>query len=263
MSRLLQLRSRASLARAGIALMALLSLPATAATPATSCQPQITDARYSAPTTRYAHGVLGDAIEYGALEVSFTLRGECKSDTTSAAITLPDSLVFEDIAPRLWDVDGDTLPEVVAVESSLTEGARLTVWTLADGELTRLASTPHIGQAYRWLAPIGAADLDGDGAIEIAYIDRPHLAKLLRVWRYSDGELQLVAEGRGLTNHRIGDRMISSDLRVCEGKPTLITANSNWTQIIGTTLDADGLASRALGPLRTPEGVFDTSVCGG
>ena len=29
----------------------------------------ITKARYEAPTTRYAHGVLGDAVEWGALVI--------------------------------------------------------------------------------------------------------------------------------------------------------------------------------------------------
>jgi hypothetical protein len=46
-----------------------------------------------------------------------------------------------------------------------------------------LASTPWIGQRFRWLAPVAAADLDGDGAMELAYVDRPHLARTLRVWR--------------------------------------------------------------------------------
>jgi len=29
----------------------------------------VKEARYSEPTTRYAHGILGDAIEFGALEI--------------------------------------------------------------------------------------------------------------------------------------------------------------------------------------------------
>jgi hypothetical protein len=55
----------------------------------------------------------------------------------------------------------------------------LTPWP----DVRLLAATPHIGSANRWLAPIGAADLDGDGRVEIAYVDRPHLARTLRIWR--------------------------------------------------------------------------------
>ena len=228
-----------------------------------ACSSAIVEASYSSPTTRYAHGVLGDDIEYGALEVTLGKASECTNGSAQVTVELPQSLVFEDTAPRLWDVDGDDKPEVVTVESSTTRGARLTVWTVAEGELVRLASTPHIGQAYRWLAPIGAADLDGDGLIEIAYIDRPHLAKRLRVWRFQSGKLQAVADQPRLTNHRIGDRTISSDLQYCQGQPQLITANADWTAVMATTLQNGQLRSVEVGPMTRADDVFKPIACAG
>jgi len=200
---------------------------------------EITSARYTEETSRYAHGVLGDAIEYGTLELTF-------SGGKRLAITLPQSRVFEDIAPRLMDMDGDGAPEVIVVESSQTGGARLAIYD----ETGLRAATPHIGQRNRWLAPIIAADLDGDGHIEVAYIDRPHLAKTLRVWRFQDNKLTQVASQAGLTNHRIGEDFISSGIRDCGDGPEMITVNANWSEVMATGFDGKTLSVRALGPFK-------------
>jgi len=157
----------------------------------------IASARYEAPTERYPHGALGDPIEWGALVL--------QSETGAVRrLTLPESAVFEDTAPRLFDVDRDGMMEVIAVESDTKRCARLAIYG-PDG---MIAATPYIGTRFRWLAPLVAADLDGDGWIEIAYIDRPHLAKVLRVWRFENGVLHPVAEASGLTNHQFGADVI-------------------------------------------------------
>ncbi len=200
---------------------------------------EITAARYTDETTRYAHGVLGDAIEYGTLEL--TLRGGKR-----LALTLPEDRVFEDIAPRLVDMDGDGEPEVITVESSQTGGARLAIYD----ETGLQAATPHIGQRNRWLAPVGAADLDGDGHMEVAYIDRPHLAKTLRIWRFKNNQLIQVASQTGLTNHRIGEDFISGGIRDCGAGPEMITVNANWSQVMSTSFDGQALAVRPLGAFK-------------
>ena len=80
-------------------------------------------------------------------------------------------------------------------------GARLAIYGVGG----RITANDWIGRRIRWLAPIGAADFDGNGTIEIAYVDRPHLAKTLRVWRYRTGTLTQIATRPGVTNHRIGE----------------------------------------------------------
>lgn len=202
----------------------------------------IIDARYAEPTDRYAHGVLGDAIEWGTLE----LVVEDWAHKTTLRFRLPQDRVFEDVAPRLADVDGDGSPEVVVVESQARAGAQLAVYD-ASG---KIAATPHIGRANRWLAPVGVADLDGDGAIELAYIDRPHLAKTLRVWRYEAGGLVPVADLAGLTNHRIGERDIGGGLRDCGQGIEMITASANWARVMATTLQQGTLSARDIGQHR-------------
>ncbi len=198
-------------------------------------------ARYEGAVTRYPHGVLGDEIEYDTLAVTL-------SDGRVLRRRWQAPLVFEDIAPRLWDVTGDGVPEVVTVESHADRGARLAIWEVEGADLRPLAATPFIGQRFRWLAPVGAADLDGDGAIEIAYVDRPHLAKTLRLWRLEEGALRPVASAEGFSNHRIGWNHIVGGLRNCGEGPEIVLPSGDWRHVMVVRLAAGGLERYASDP---------------
>ena len=211
---------------------------------------EIVAASYAEPTTRYDHAILGDAVEYGALHMQ--LR-----DGRQLVLTLPESRVFEDISPRLADLDKDGAPEIITIESSLTQGARLAIY----GETGLIAATPFIGRPHRWLAPVGAADLDGDGAIELAYVDRPHLARVLRVWRFRDGGLKHVADLGGLTNHRIGQDYISGGIRTCSDVPEIITVNADWSRIMATRLSGGQLGARDIGPFSGRKELENALAC--
>lgn len=202
-----------------------LFIAAMAATPALG-DVHVTGAQYAAPTDRYAHGILGDAIEFGTL-VMETAAG-------MREVQLPVTHVFEDVAPRLVDIDLDGINEVMVVESGLSVGARVAIY---DGAGAVKAATPYIGQPNRWYAPIGAADLDGDGHVEVAYIDRPHLAKTLRIWRYADGAFVEIAALAGVTNHRIGEPDIAGGMRDCGDGPEMIVATANWDQLLAVQFD--------------------------
>jgi hypothetical protein len=153
---------------------------------------------YSAPTTRYDHGVLGDAVEGGGL----TAR---TADGKTIELLLPETEVFEDITPRLADLDGDGNAEVVAILSSLQKGGSLAVYSLRGGKLTLAAKTPFIGQTHRWLNIAGIADYDG-GGLQIALVNTPHIGGELQFWRYSGGMLTRIAALQGFSNHFIGSR---------------------------------------------------------
>jgi hypothetical protein len=197
----------------------------------------IVSARYTDPTPRYDHGILGDAIEYGTLELR--LKGG-----KGLRLVLPDTHVFEDTAPRLHDLDGEGDKEVIVVETDMARGARLSVYD----ETGLVAATPYIGRTHRWLSPIGAADLDGDGHVEFAYIDRPHLAKTLRIWRFVDGRLDHVSDTLGLTNHRIGEDYISGGIRDCGDGPEMITADAGWLSVMASRFDGNRVSSRRIAP---------------
>ena len=210
---------------------------------------EITSARFADPTDRYAHGVLGDAIEWGTLVIDAAVhrttggQADATQETINYTVSLPLDHVFEDVAPRLVDVDDDGDMEVMVVESDARRGAALALYDMRG----KIAETPHIGTRNRWLAPIGAADLDGDGLVEIAYVDRPHLAKTLRIWRYQRGTLRQVASLNGLTNHRIGERDIAGGIRTCNGGPEMIVASANWSQLIAVTWQGDDFEWTVIG----------------
>jgi VCBS repeat protein len=207
---------------------------------------------FDGPTERYGHGVLGDGIEATILSAYSAFSANlCQT----VSVVLDRDHVFEDVAPRLADLDGDGVNEIIVVRSHRRLGAQLAIYGDArDGSSLRLiATTPYIGQANRWLAPIGAADLDGDGRVEIAYIDRPHLARILRIWRFvpdgqGGGELEELASMGGLTNHRIGEDFISGGIRDCGQGPEMITATTDWSRLIASRFDGQQITTRDLGP---------------
>lgn len=208
------------------------------------------------PTDVYGHRVLGDIPEAFVLAA----RG---ADGTEYRFDLRDApgppAVFEDVAPRVVDADGDGTPDIVVVEADLAAGAQLSIYGLRWGRLAKIAATPHIGTRHRWLAPVAVADLDGNGVVDIAYVETPHLGKTLRVWSWAPGGLTEVASLGGVTNHRIGEPYISGGLRDCGAGPELVLATADWRGLAVLRLSGGDLISRDLGPLDGP-GDFDAGL---
>lgn len=230
---------------------------------AAHCVGTVEAARYTAPTDRYPHGVLGDDLEWAELQLDYRATRACRSGGGTLRIRLPEDLVFEDVAPRLVDLDGQGHPEIVVVESHRSRGARLAVWGIRGGEIRRVAATPFIGTRFRWLAPLDAADLDGDGAMELAYVDRPHLARTLRVWRFIAGQdaLEEVAALPGVTNHRIGEQDIAGGLRDCGTGPEMIVADASWQNVLAVRFDGSAFSQRVLGPHRGRSSFAEAMAC--
>ena len=76
-------------------------------------------ATFSVATASYGHGALGPGHEWARLNI--------QGDAGSLSFQDERALVFEDIAPRLIDLDGDGDNEAMVVESSQTQGSRLAI----------------------------------------------------------------------------------------------------------------------------------------
>ena len=153
-------------------------------------------------TERYRHGVLGDSLEASRLVVE-TREGK------QIFLDLPENRVFEDLYARLVDLDSDGRDEIVVVESDVNEGASLSVYGLVNNKIILRAKTAFIGQAYRWLNPVGAGDFDGDGKLDLALVATPHIGGVARLYHYDPPALTIFAELDGVSTHRIGSTEIA------------------------------------------------------
>ena len=154
---------------------------------------------YSAPTQRYAHAILGDAIEAGALVAQL-------ADGTQLTLTLPESLVFEDRTPRLADLDGDGRREIITIRASLAQGGSVAVYGVRGGSLVELGATPFIGRANRWLNIAGIADFLGRGGLQVAFVETPHIGGTLKLASFDGQAMRVVAQAGGFSNHEIHSR---------------------------------------------------------
>lgn len=186
----------------------------------------IAQAWLTRPTDRYAHAILGDAIEAGGLAVK-------KRDGAVLELVLPHELVFEDRQARLRDLDGDGRDEIIVVLSSVSEGGALAIYGVRGERLVKLAQTPHIGRSNRWINPAEFADLDGDGRIEITAVWKPHLARELQAWRYADGKLTHITTIEGYSNHEIHSRVqdMSEVVKLSDGRTALAVPTPGYDEI--------------------------------
>jgi hypothetical protein len=164
----------------------------------------IVQAWYETPTTVYGHGILGDATEAATLAVR-TRAGKRLTIGAGAGH------VFEDLTPRLADLDGDGRSEVITVRTDVRRGAAVAVYGLVKNRLVMIASTKPIGRPNRWRNPaLTVADPIGRGRL-IAEVVTPHIGGTLNLWALegsagSGFRLARHASARGFSNHVIGSR---------------------------------------------------------
>lgn len=154
---------------------------------------------FSDPTAEYGHAILGDAVEAKTLRVQ-------TADGRQLSFTAPDGTVFEDLTPRLWDLDRDGEAEAWVIRAGPEEGARLEAYGVHDGALILRFATDPIGTGFRWLNPIGVADFIGDGLREVALVRTPHIGGLLILYRPAGAYLERFIAAPGFSNHAIGSR---------------------------------------------------------
>lgn len=161
------------------------------------------------PTERYGHGVLGDAIEAGALTIEY-------SGGARKTLRLDDDAVFEDRIPRFVDMDGDGDHEIILVKAYLDAGAALVLIEPGDPQNPPMivAEAPAIGTPNRWLNPAGVGDIDGDGKPEALVVITPHIGGTLTAYEWQGDQLVVDHEFYGFSNHAIGSRELGLSIVV-------------------------------------------------
>ena len=156
---------------------------------------------FAEPTEEYGHAILGDGIEAKALAIE-------TADGALLTLRAPQGTVFEDLTPRLWDLDADGEAEAWVIRAGPREGARLEAYAIHQGEFILRFATDPIGQGYRWLNPVGVADFTGDGQREVALVQTPHIGGILTLYRPAGVYLERVMRVPGFSNHAIGSRAL-------------------------------------------------------
>lgn len=201
-------------------------------------------AQYSMPTDKYGHGILGDEIEAQQLVVVV--------DNKFYEHGLQNEYVFEDIRPRLYDVDGDNQLEFITIRAHGSKGAGIVIYKIVNEQLVEYATVQEIGMAYRWLNIVSIDDLDNDGTVEIAWIQTPHIGGILKVAKIKEGPLDVLSEKSQYSNHAIGDRNLClSVLTETSGKKVFYVPTQNRKKVAGFSFENNAL---------TKEEEFDLEV---
>lgn len=154
-------------------------------------------AQYALPTSKYTHGILGDRIEAEQLVVV--------ENGAFYELTLEEPYLFEDIRPRIYDVDNDNQPEYITIRTHVERGGALAIYKVINGQLMELSSIPEIGIPNRWLNVATINDLDDNGSVEIAWVETPHIGGTLKVASVENGNIVPKDEVREYSNHAIGE----------------------------------------------------------
>ncbi len=200
----------------------------------------------TAPTDRYAHGVLGDTLEAGAVTVV-----DPSSQTVVQTIEF-DSSVVEGVAPMWADVDGDGVSELLVTLSDSGGGARLAVIS-ESGQIS--AESDPIGVANRWRHQIAVGPLGPGGETEIVEVITPHLGGIVTFRRMDGPHIPEVASLSGFTSHVLGSRNL--DMAVVadadgDGQPEVVLPTQDRNELAGLERSAEGVEVAWSVPLDAP-----------
>ncbi len=180
------------------------------------------------PTDRCPHTAVGSRTHAASLPV----LAATPSDLTQELIyRLPFNRVFEDLAPRLADVDQNGRNEIIVIEADALRGASVVVLGL-DGPpsgkaLKEKARSPPAGSKFRWLNQVDVADYGGNGKQDVAAVITPHIGKELTLDPHRPPQLVPCARAMDISNNLMGspELQLTVIMQLPGQHPTIIVAD--------------------------------------
>jgi hypothetical protein len=189
----------------------------------------------TSPTQRYPHSALGTRTHAGSVTVQL-------ASGKTVVYELPINRVFEDLTPRLVDLDKDGKDELILIESDALRGSSVVVLGLQSDKLVELARSPPTGSTFRWLNIVGAADFDGDGKLDVAAITTPHIGGTLKLYHYRPPQLVAYASTMDVSNHLMGspEQRLAVIVPLQNVRPTVIVPDMSLKALHALRWQANG-----------------------
>ncbi len=184
-------------------------------------------AQYAQPTEKYPHGVMGDDIEAEQLVVAV--------EGSIYVHTLEEDYLFEDLRPRIYDIDGDGQLEFITIRTQVERGAGIAIYKVINEQLVEYAYVAEIGFLTRWLNIVTMDDLDNDGVVELVWVQTPHIGGILKVAKFNGGEMTVIDEAtEQYSNHRGRTRhLCMSVLTEIDGQKFFYLPSQAGDKIVG------------------------------